>query len=43
MGILGRKTSKKAVILLKNGDHPLSFKDLTFNTGPNMWYSSLYD
>ena len=43
MGILGRKTSKKEVIMLKKGDHPLSFKDLTFFTGPNRWYSSLYD
>ena len=34
-GHLGQKNLKKDVILLKNGDHPLSFKDLTFNTGPN--------
>ena len=33
--LVGGLTSKKEVILLKNGDHPLSFKDLTFNTGPN--------
>ena len=42
-GYLGLKNLKKDVILLKNGDHPLSFKDLTFFTGPNRWYSSLYD
>ena len=42
-GYLGQKNFKKDVILLKKGDHPLSFKDLTFLTGPNRWYSSLYD
>ena len=34
-GYLGQKNFKKDVILLKKGDHPLSFKDLTFLTGPN--------
>ena len=34
-GYLDQIYLKKDVILLKNGDHLLSFKDLTSNTGPN--------
>jgi len=34
MGIMGGKTSKKDDILLKKGDHPLLFQDLTLLAGP---------
>ena len=42
-GYLGQKNFKKDVILLKKVTIRCNFKDLTFLTGPNRWYSSLYD